>query len=212
MTWTLNKKVGDWVTSQHTQVEKTKNKKTCTGTRIREHGRRDHINGKIGNHKKAFIFFVSVQDSPLPPPSSPALTKTRWTSTPLARLSAPWEYPALCFNTQPPRLKKKKRRRRRKDTPVPGPPLPCTPCFTPLRSPSAPAQMIRQNQTPRLPPNKRHHTQTQNCAVSWICPELVSVALCAPRRLTRCPLSFLFLDWNSTVCMSEWHTRVRPQE
>lgn len=140
-----------------------------------------------------FIFSLSGRDSPLPPLSSPAPTKTRWTSTPLAQLSAPSEYPALCFSTQPPKLTK---RRRREDTPVLWPPQPCTPCFTPLRSPSAPAQTIRQNQTLRLRPNKRHHTQTQNFAVSSSCPELVSVALCALQRLTRCPRSLCF--WTET--------------
>lgn len=147
------------------------------------------------------IFSIAGRDSPLPPPSSPAPTKTRWTSTPLVRLSAPSEYPALCFNTRPPKLRK---RTRKEDTPVLWPPRPCTPCSTPLRSPSVPAQTIRQNQTPRLRPNKRHHTQTQNCAVSSICPELVSVALCALHRLTRCHLSPSFwTEMSPSACHSD---------
>lgn len=140
-----------------------------------------------------FIFSLSVRDSPLPLSSSPAPTKTRWTSTPLARLSVPSEYLALCLSTRPLRLTK---RRGREDTPVLCPALPCTPYSTRLRSPSAPAQTIHQNQMPCLRPNKRHHTQTLNCAVSSICPELVSVALCALHRLNRCPLSLS--SWTET--------------
>lgn len=102
-----------------------------------------------------FLSF-SGPDSHPPSPFSPALIKTRSTSSPPALRSAPSSSRDPCFSTPAPSRRMRKRR------PAPADHAPSLNTITcPLRSPPARAQMTPRKRWPSLPPNSRRRPRNR---------------------------------------------------
>lgn len=106
----------------------------------------------------SFLSFSDPDSQPLSP-FSPALTKTRSTSSPPALRSAPSSSRDPCSSTPAP---SRRTRRKRKHRPAPADHAPSPNTITcPLRSPPARAQTTPRKRWPSLPPSSRRRPRNR---------------------------------------------------